>query len=168
MRQKCKTYSIILYPLYEINIFMPPCCKKIYNIIHRSQRESTISMHNNEMLASLSMTEIRIIHIKCLSVSVVVCCTVGLTVSHDTLCTMSKGFQNSAIAWIKFNCKYVDNVNTDLGNFFLDWDEIKMLTSFNSTCALYLGCILWKYDFLKMHFSCSFSLEGHLLWSDIP
>ena len=31
----------------------------------------------------------------------------------------------------------------------------------------YLGCILWKYDYLKMHFSSSFSMGGHLLWSKI-
>ena len=30
-----------------------------------------------------------------------------------------------------------------------------------------VGCILWKYDNLKMHLSCAFSLKGHLLWSTL-
>ena len=41
-------------------------------------------------------------------------------------------------------------------------------TAFTFKTLLWLGCILWKYANLKMHFSCSFSLEGHLLWTDIP
>ena len=31
----------------------------------------------------------------------------------------------------------------------------------------WLGRIWWKFDFLKIHFSSDFSLEGHLLWSII-
>ena len=29
---------------------------------------------------------------------------------------------------------------------------------------LWVGRIWWKFDFLKIHFSSDFSLEGHLLW----
>ena len=32
---------------------------------------------------------------------------------------------------------------------------------------LYLGWIWWKFDFYKIHFWSSFSLDWHLLWSNI-
>ena len=47
--------------------------------------------------------------------------------------------------------------------YFLDDISTDMNLDLNIIVPSYLGRIWWKFDFLKIHFSSDFSLEGHIL-----